>query len=188
MGKEGLPVIQSVSVTKSNNSANLFLVNAKRSVCKFKPSNNVSDNISDDVVVNAVTCETPSRELMVLEIRINAEKWLLVNMYKQPKVKNNCLTNVLVTLLDQVMDETNNVILFGDLNVNLLEPNNCLSEVFHLTGVQNLVSSPTCDKGETQTLIDLVIMNVPKRIQNVICIDSELSDFHFMILYSKDTF
>ena len=25
-------------------------------------------------------------ELMVLEIRINAEKWLLVNMYKQPKV------------------------------------------------------------------------------------------------------
>ena len=68
------------------------------------------------------------------------------------------------------MDETNNVILFGDLNVNLLEPNNCLPEVFHLMGVQNLVSSPTCDQGETQTLIDLVIMNVPKRIQNVICI------------------
>ena len=73
-------------------------------------------------------------ELMVLEIRINAEKWLLVNMYKQPKVRNNCLTNVLVTLLDQVMYETNNVILFGDLNVNLLELNNCLSEIFSSHG------------------------------------------------------
>ena len=51
-------------------------------------------------------------------------------------------------------------------------------------GSKNVVVYPTCHKGDTGSLIDLVITNVPKRLQNVTCLDVGLSDFHDLILFS----
>ena len=88
-------------------------------------------------------------------------------MYKQPKVSNSCLQDVLELLMDKVMGEARNIILFGDLNVNMLNSKNCLEEMFRTIGVKNVVTSATCYKSNIPTLIDLLVTNVPKRIQNV---------------------
>ena len=66
----------------------------------------------------------------------------------------------------------------------MLKPNNSLKAVFDILGIRNLVSTPTCNKGNESTLIDLLVTNVPKRIQNVTCIESELSDCHKMICWA----
>ena len=72
----------------------------------------------------------------------------------------------------------------GDLNVNMLQPSNCLKEVLPIYGSKNVVVNPTCHKGDTGSLIVLVITNAPKRIQNIACLDVGLSDFHDLILFS----
>ena len=120
-------------------------------------------------------------ELMVLEIVLKNEKWLLFNMYKQPQVSNRCLVRVIEDVFAQMRQ---NVILFGDLNINMLKAKNCIQDVLDVAGLKNLVNVPTCDKGSNPSLLDLVITNVPKRIQNVTCIESELSDCHKMICWA----
>ena len=146
--------------------------------------------IGDDIAqrrrhdIESVSVKSGRIEIIIVEIVINKEKWLLLSMYKQPKVSKSCLQDVLELLMDKVMDEARNIILFGDLNVNMLISKNCLEEMFRTIGVKNVVTSATCYKSNIPTLIDLLVTNVPKRIQNVSCIDSELSDFHLMVLWS----
>ena len=48
--------------------------------------------------------------------------------------------------------------------------------------------TPTCHKSKDYpTAIDLVITNVPKKIKNVECVGTSLSDFHDMICFSTKT-
>ena len=123
-------------------------------------------------------------ELMVIETMIYNEIWLMFNLYKQPKVKNSCIIEVLEYLIDKCRQNANNILLFGDLNINMMNPNNCLKPVFDVLGVKNLVTLPTCFKSNEHTLIDLLVTNVPKRLQNVTCIDCELSDCHKMVCWA----
>ena len=48
----------------------------------------------------------------------------------------------------------------------------------------NIVRKPTCRKGKNASLLDVILTNVPKRLQNVINCDVGLSDFHDMICYA----
>ena len=52
----------------------------------------------------------------------------------------------------------------------------------------NIVNEPTCFKGDKPTLIDVVLTNVPKRFQQVVCIDVELSDFHNMVCWATKSY
>ena len=121
---------------------------------------------------------------MAVELILQKEKWIPFSVYKQPRVKNNCLIRVLEFIFDTVNHEAKNIILCGDLNINMMKENNCLAPLFGALGVQNLVKDSTCFKGNTPTLLDLLVTNVPKRIQGVTCMDSELSDCHSMVLWA----
>ena len=134
--------------------------------------------------LESVQADSGRIELLAIEIIINREKWLMFNMYKQPQVKNNHIIETLESIINQGLNEVKNLMLFGDLNVNMLKPNNSLKAVFDILGIRNLVSTPTCNKGNESTLIDLLVTNVPKRIQNVTCIESELSDCNKMICWA----
>ena len=81
--------------------------------------------------VQATSCRI---ELMVIEIMIYNEKWLMLNLYKQPKVKNSCIIEVLEYLFDKCRQNANNILLFGDLNINMMNPNNCVKPVFDVLG------------------------------------------------------
>ena len=65
-----------------------------------------------------------------------------------------------------------------------MKENNCLAPLFGALGVKNLVNDSTCFKGNTPTLLDLLVTNVPKGIQGVTCMDSELSDCHSMVFWA----
>jgi hypothetical protein len=49
---------------------------------------------------------------------------------------------------------------------------------------KNIVSSPTCYKGDSPTLLDIVITNAHRNLQNTICIECDLSDFHHMVCFA----
>ncbi len=50
------------------------------------------------------------------------------------------------------------------------------------------MKTPTCYKNsERPTLIDVVMTNVPKKFKDVmICVDTELSNVHNMVCFSKE--
>lgn len=119
-------------------------------------------------------------EMMVLELTIKREKWLLCSLYKQPKVSDSNFKDILENVITKLGQDGRNFLIIGDFNVNTLKQN-CLKQLFDLNGVKNVVNVPTCFKSDQPTCIDLAVTNVHKRLQNVVALDVGLSDFHHMI-------
>ena len=131
-------------------------------------------------------CRSVRIEIIVIEVKLYKEKWFICNIYKQPKVKNEHIVEVLESVLDRTIGDSANVILVGDLNVDVSNPSHGLKHVFHVQGVKNIVKEPTCYKNhQNLSIIDLVITNVPSKLQNVICTETGLSDFHSMICFAS---
>ena len=81
-------------------------------------------------------------------------------MYKEPKTPNVTFVDHLDKLLSSYCSHYTNV-LCGDINVNMLKKN-CISDIIDVHGRKNIVTKPTCFKGGTLTLIDVVCTNVPQ--------------------------
>ena len=122
-------------------------------------------------------------ELQAIEITVNDEKWLVINMYKEPKTPDATLVDHLDKMLSTYCSQYTNVVLCGDINVNMLK-NNSIRDIVDVHGMKNIVTKPTCFKSETPTLIDVVFTTVLKRFKHVCCIESDLSDFHQMVCFS----
>ena len=88
---------------------------------------------------------------------------------KEPKTKNDLFIRNIENLLDKCSIEQCNVIVCGDMNIDVLKTN-CLQDVLEVQGFKNIVTKPTCYKLTNNTLIDLVLTNVHRRFKNVDCI------------------
>lgn len=124
-------------------------------------------------------------ELLIIELVLNNEKWLCCSIYKQPDVKDVHIVAILESLINKCLKECTGFIMMGDFNVDVSKTNHCLTNVFEIHGVKNIVNTPTCFKNfASPSTIDLVVTNVPKRIKQTVCIDTGLSDFHNMVCFS----
>ena len=117
-------------------------------------------------------------ELLAVEVKIKSEKWIFISMYKQPKVKHVYLTDTIDNIMLNLVQYESNIVILGDLNINMMK-HNLLSDCLHLNGLTNIIKDATCFKG-APSIIDLVITNKPKRFNDTICADAEVSDFHYM--------
>ena len=102
-------------------------------------------------------------ELLVIEVIINKEKWLMFSIYKQHKVKNCYLVECLEAIMSHISQSNYNLIFLGDFHVNMAKKND-LTEFLDFNGLNNLVKEPTCFKG-TPSVIDLIVTNKPKRFK-----------------------
>ena len=137
-----------------------------------------------ELMFNTQTIQSGRIESVVVEIVINGTKWLLYNVYKQPKVTNSDFKTCMENILSKCMSEKLKFIICGDMNINMLQTNNCLSDLFDIYGVTNTVKSATCFKARIPTMVDLVVTNAPKCLQNTCCVECDLSDFHKMVCFS----
>ncbi len=98
------------------------------------------------------------------------------SVYKQPLVSNADLVQNMDILFNVLEAEKVDFIVCGNMNINVLKLNHCLTDVLCVHGVKNVVSKPTCIKNRVApTLIDLTITNVPKGLKNVEVIEAGLS-------------
>ena len=123
-------------------------------------------------------------ESLCIEVYIKSEKWILCSVYKQPNMSDLNFKGIFENVLKTISQDCTNFIFMGDFNINMLHPTNCLKDILSIYGCKNIVTHPTCHKGNTASLIDLIITNVPKRIKNVKCLEIGLSDFHDMVFFS----
>ena len=108
---------------------------------------------------------------MAVELILNGEKWLFCSVYKQQKVKDEHIIDILCKIIDKCAEGLK-TILVGDLNIDVSKSQHCLLNVFDVQGVKNIVKQPTCLKNvNNPSIIDLVISNASTRLNEVTCIE-----------------
>ncbi len=121
-------------------------------------------------------------ESIVIDLKIRTQSWYLILLYKNPKVPNNVFLPKVKTLYDAATLEAQEVILLGDINIDMqYQNNNMTTDICNVYGLSNLITSPTCFKTQEGTLLDPVIVTNKSRFQNPINVHCGYSDYHNMV-------
>ena len=115
------------------------------------------DNIADSLMAGL--------EFVVLEIILNSkERWLYVLGYKPPSVKSTHMLNAFNILCDELLNESQTIMILGDYNYDFLKQNDlgnaCVSFDLH-----NIIKGPACSMTQQGTLLDLCLVTQPERFK-----------------------
>ena len=95
-----------------------------------------------------------------------------------------CFTDM-TKYLNQINEKYENVVIAGDLNIDLMNPNKTtkiyFSDFIITFDLKNIIKQITCYKSDRGTLLDLILTNKPRSFQNIIVIETGLSDFHRLV-------
>ena len=146
--------------------------------------------IKQGLIVNRLKqLETKISEAIFLELTISNKKWLLVFAYRAPNNANKQLFfNELTESLSKAVNNYENILLMGDLNINTLTQTNSNNTANHLTdfcdlfALSNLVNVKTCTKSVYGTTLDIMLTNKPRSFYNTSAVTTGLSDCHKLIL------
>ena len=131
--------------------------------------------------------ETKISETICLELTVSNKKWFILFAYRPPQ-ENNKYTffNVLNETLSKAVNSYENIIVIGDLNIDVSDPdkdrNSYLSDFVDTFSLSNLINRKTCHKNLTGTTIDIMLTNRPNCFQKTSTVVTGLSDFHRMII------
>ncbi len=121
-------------------------------------------------------------ESMVFELKVKKEIWSLILAYKNPSVANSMFIPKLSSIYDKIISKSKEIILLGDLNIDMLvntnDLQNDLCDIYDLT---NIVKEPTCFKKPDGTLIDPIIVRNSRRFKKPINVKCGLSDHHNLV-------
>ena len=116
-------------------------------------------------------------ESLCLEIIIGKNKTVVSCIYKHPKMKLEPFKNKMCFIADKVLTTCSDTIFLGDMNCCPLL-SNTVKDICDLYDLRNLIQEPTCHKGNTSTLIDVVLVSNPRKYVKSLNCPCELSDFH----------
>ena len=121
-------------------------------------------------------------ESLVIQIKDNNINNFFLHIYKPPNVNVNILNHAIESMLNICFQESNNVTIIGDLNVNFLNHPNQLTQVCDSFDLKQIVKGPTCFKSsDNPSLLDLILTNCPRSITSSINLPLGISDFHNFI-------
>jgi len=129
-------------------------------------------------------------ECLVQEIRKpNSKPFAIITCYRPPDYDVHSFLKSLENMLTKIDTEFNEYYILGDLNCDLLSPNNPqarrlenLAELFQLT---QLINEPTRITEKTRTLIDVILTNTPTRVVQSGVIHIGISDHSLVYTIRK---
>ena len=65
---------------------------------------------------------------IIIEVWLHKEKWFFMSVYKPPGVNDNLFVNDLMSICNRMLLESRNIVINGDLNINMLTQGNKLEE------------------------------------------------------------
>ncbi len=127
-------------------------------------------------------CEQNHIESMIFELKVKKEIWYIIFAYKNPSVSNNVFLDKLKNVYESVISKSKEIILLGDLNIDMLSTENELSDqLCHVYDLDNLISEPTCYKKPEGSLLDPILVRNGKRFKNPINVFCGYSDWHHLV-------
>ena len=165
------------------------------SVCNFKCYRNDRDSHGGGVMmyvrsdiphyrradIEGIIGKNGGVEVLIVECTIKThEKWIIIAGYKPPSIPVTTFRHSFEILCDTVLRETENCIIMADFNVNFTL-NSAFKRLCEELSLHNMIKHPTCDKGNTPTLIDVILVSKPKRFSGELNTTCWLSDHHNII-------
>ena len=121
-------------------------------------------------------------ESMMLKVEIKISWFALAGIYKPPNFPKSQWKFELSSIFDAATTISNDVIVLGDFNCDVMEPNKPpmdrrdLSDLLDIYNLENLITSPTRITKSNKTLLDLILTNNKKRILSSGIVDAQISD------------
>ena len=138
----------------------------------------VRDDISSCLLTEYLQDNT---ECLFIEINTRKKKWLLCCSYSPNKNNISKYLHCLSKGLDKYISQYDNIMLLGDLNVEISDP--VLNDFCSVYNLFSLAKEPTCFKNPNNpSCIDLFLTNCPRSFQNTLTIETGISDFHKMVI------
>ena len=127
--------------------------------------------------------ESPSIESFCIELTISKRKWCILFAYCPPNLNKGEFFKEISNTLSKALKCYDNIVLAGDLNIDLLDPSkgtsNYLLDVFNL---KNLVKEPTCFMSDEKSLIDIVLTNKSSSFHKRQGFVTGISDFQKLVV------
>ena len=113
----------------------------------------------------------------------NKKKWLLSSSYNPTKMQISNHPAELSNNTDLYLTKYDQLLFLGDFNAGVEDSS---VKIFCSNyNLRSMINRPTCYKNpEKPSCIDLILTNCPRSFQNSCAIETELSDFHKVVVTS----
>ena len=119
-------------------------------------------------------------ESLCIELTIGKTKTVLSCVYKHPKVKHVVFKETMGKMVDHLLQSYSDLVFWGDMN-SCPAKSPVISGLCDTYGLHNLIDQPTCFKGTTPTVIDIILVTNRKKYSGVLNCNCPVSDFHNFI-------
>ena len=130
--------------------------------------------------------EGKKSETICIEVFISKKKWYITFAYRPPEDGNKeMFFNELNISLNQCVNKYYNIIVMGDLNIDISkkkDSNSFLSDLCDTFSLQNIITGKTCHKSNVGTSIDIMLTNRPKSFHKSSIFETGSSSHHKLIL------
>eukprot|EP00111_Clytia_hemisphaerica_P006864 TCONS_00019845-protein len=117
-------------------------------------------------------------QIIIFELRLKKNSWLILAIYKNPKIKIKQFIEKLSDLMNEFLGRFDRLLVLGDFNT---EPSQTdLKQFMDRYNLSNLIQQKTCFKKPEGTCIDLILTNCKSSLQHSHAVETDLSDFHLM--------
>ena len=101
-------------------------------------------------------------------------------VYRHPKVKHAVFKESMGKMVDHLLQSYSDLVFLGDIS-SCPTKSPVISELCDTYGLHNLIDQPTCFKGTTPTVIDIILVTNRKKYSGVLNFNCPVSDFHNFI-------
>ena len=144
---------------------------------------NLNYRIRDDLINDDLEC-------LIVEISKPRSSVFLVGTWYRPPNSPHERCNEFENVIDKIDAESKELYILGDVNCNLLpetsaHTSSCLTNIFDIYGLSQLITEPTRVTPVSKTLIDLCITNSPEKVSNSGVIHLGISDHSLVFMTRK---
>ena len=119
-------------------------------------------------------------ESLCMEITVGKTTTILSCIYKHPKLKNDVFRCYLSNMADSLLRTHSDLVLLGDVNCCPTK-RTVIQDFCEIYGCTNLITEPTCHKGDVSTLLDVILVTNPHKYLGTLNSGCNISDFHNII-------
>ena len=131
----------------------------------------------DDLCVNELNFQS-----LAVELIHQKTKFLVVVLYNPPSTPSDKLKDIFERLCNKSSNDSQAVFFLSGFNVNVMNKEHILADVFQIHGLKNLIRGPTCFKSkDNPSLVDLILTNQPQKVLSTFNHFIGISDFHSLV-------
>nr|CAH7766594.1 unnamed protein product [Callosobruchus chinensis] len=101
-------------------------------------------------------------ELLCCKLRLNHSSFLIVVIYRPPHTPINASVGIVDDMLSFFSPQYDNILILGDINIDLFNHENPLSNCLDSFNFTQLINEPTRVTLHSSTLLDPIFTNTPK--------------------------